>query len=344
MACTSFFMDHAKQPVFGENLDWPTGEGLVVINKRGFYKTAMTDPKKSLNPIGWKSVYGSVTFNMHGCDWPWGGMNEAGLVCGTMQLKETRYPAPDLRPSIFMTQWLQYQLDNYSTVSEVLASSSKLRIRPIRKKRGTHFFVSDQSGDCAVIEFLDGKFVFYHQKSLPIKVLTNDPYEVLLNIANKFDSFSSKHSIPEGNLSYIRFLKAASMLHNHKADNLKSLIGHAFNILGTVAYKNHRTTHTQWSIVYDIKNRLIYFRTKKNSEIRFVDMKAINFACSTPVKMIDINNSMTGDVTHKFEFYTYPVNRAMFEKAFMKNPMKVKFHEERLDRISRYPETFNCQQ
>ena len=58
-----------------------------------------------------------------------GGMNEAGLVVETMMLEETEYPSPDSRPGIEILQWIQYQLDNFSTIEEVIASHSQIRIR-----------------------------------------------------------------------------------------------------------------------------------------------------------------------------------------------------------------------
>ena len=35
-ACTSVFMSHGGQRIMAANMDWPTGDGMVVINKRGF--------------------------------------------------------------------------------------------------------------------------------------------------------------------------------------------------------------------------------------------------------------------------------------------------------------------
>jgi len=42
--CTTFCLDHGDRPVFGRNLDWYVGDGLVIINKRGVKKTANADP------------------------------------------------------------------------------------------------------------------------------------------------------------------------------------------------------------------------------------------------------------------------------------------------------------
>jgi len=125
LSCTTFLLDNGGQPLFGRNLDWYLGDGLVIINKRGVEKTANPDPFNRVNLLTWTSKYGSATFNQHGREFPLGGMNEAGLVVETMVLEETEYPSPDSRPEIEILQWVQYQLDNFSTIEESGKPSEK---------------------------------------------------------------------------------------------------------------------------------------------------------------------------------------------------------------------------
>ena len=113
--CTSFCLYHGNQLLFGSNLDWYLDDGLVIVNKRGVSKTAMTYINMDSNPTSWTSKYGSLTFNQYGREITFSGINEAGLVVSTMMLLETEYPAPDSRPSLGPGQWTQYQLDNSST-------------------------------------------------------------------------------------------------------------------------------------------------------------------------------------------------------------------------------------
>jgi choloylglycine hydrolase len=54
-------------------------------------------------------------------------MNEAGLVVEIMWLKESEYPPPDEHPTVNELQWVQYQLDNFATVTEVAANAERLR-------------------------------------------------------------------------------------------------------------------------------------------------------------------------------------------------------------------------
>ena len=124
-SCTTFCLDKGDQLVLGKNQDWTSNYGLVIVNKRNVSKTAMPLEAEDGEPASWTSKYGSVTFNV-GREMPQGGMNEAGLVVEMAGLEETEYPTPDTRPYINLGQWIQYQLDNYSTVEEVIASDLDL--------------------------------------------------------------------------------------------------------------------------------------------------------------------------------------------------------------------------
>ena len=125
--CSTFCLDKGEHLVFGKNLDWIQDNGFVFINKRGVQKTAMLAWNVD-NLATWTSKYGSVTFNQIGRDFPWGGVNEAGLVVEMMAVDRAKYPVPDERPIINGLQWIQYQLDNFSRIEQVIASDSKLRM------------------------------------------------------------------------------------------------------------------------------------------------------------------------------------------------------------------------
>jgi penicillin V acylase-like amidase (Ntn superfamily) len=72
-------VDTAHGPVFGCNLDlFISGDGLVFINKRGIAKTGFAKGTTG-KTAQWISKYGSVTFNLAGREWTFGGMNEAGI-------------------------------------------------------------------------------------------------------------------------------------------------------------------------------------------------------------------------------------------------------------------------
>ncbi len=127
----------------------------------------------------WTSKYGSVTFNQYGCELAHGGMNEVGLVIEAMALYDTIYPKPDSRPFVHRSQWVQSQLDNCKAVEDVINNDLKIRISPIYSGPGTHFLISDRTGNCANIEFLNGKMDVYNyiretNKSIPILFISGN--------------------------------------------------------------------------------------------------------------------------------------------------------------------------
>lgn len=171
--CTSFCLKDGDHCVFGTNMDHRIfREGQVFVNKRHVMKTAW-ESSTSGQYARWISRFGSVTFNIIGSQLVWAGMNEAGLMLSTMSLIETQEPAPDERPPLLLPLWGQYQLDNHSTIDEVIASDDLVRVTSAYD----HFLVCDRSGACAVIEFLDGEMVVYSEDNLPIQALTNSTYQ-----------------------------------------------------------------------------------------------------------------------------------------------------------------------
>lgn len=134
-ACTTFSLDHNGQTILGKNYDWHLERGLVMINKRGVSKTALEDRERDPGPFArWTSRYGSLTFNQYGRELPMGGINETGLVVELMSLEATKYPTPDSRSTLGGLQWIQYQLDNFSKVEQVIVSDSQIRITLVQNR------------------------------------------------------------------------------------------------------------------------------------------------------------------------------------------------------------------
>ena len=172
-ACTSFCLDNGDHCVLGTNMDHGTFQvGQVYVNKRDVLKTAW-ESSTSGEYARWISQYGSVTFNIIGSQLVWGGMNEAGLMISTMSLVETEGPAPDERPPLTAPFWVQFQLDNASTVGEVIVSDAQVRVTDAHD----HYLVCDRTGDCSVIEFLNGEMVVYTDLTLPTQALSNSTYQ-----------------------------------------------------------------------------------------------------------------------------------------------------------------------
>ena len=323
----------------GKNHDWMVEDGLIIVNKRGVSKTAVYGKHVKGRPATWISKYGSVTFNQYGREMPAGGMNEMGLVIENMQLVATKYPVPDSRPAISRSQWIQYQLDNFSTVKEIIASDSMLRIAS-GMGPGIHFLCVDREGNCATIEFLEGNLVYHTKDAMPFKVLTNSTYEDSVEFYRTHEESVKEFPMPIGSASRYRFIRAASMIEKFKADPSKSMVNYAFDILSNVS----EGLLTKWSIVYDLKDFRIYFQTYTNPKRRYFDFNSFDFSCSAPVTILDINADLKDDVTHRFQDYSFQSNYNLIKNAFKKTTIFRDIPDEALRQLAFYPEYNSCKQ
>ncbi|MGD8752525.1 MAG: linear amide C-N hydrolase, partial [Anaerolineales bacterium] len=162
--CTSFALERGGYVIHGANVEHESiHKGQVFINPRDMEKWGL-DESTDGRIARWRSTYGSVTFNLVGYQYASGGMNEAGLTISGMSLKGSQVPEPDERPPLDEPLWVQYLLDNFSTVQQVIASEKQVRLTDTN----SHFLVCDRTGVCATIEFLGGRMVVNTGDDLPL--------------------------------------------------------------------------------------------------------------------------------------------------------------------------------
>jgi penicillin V acylase-like amidase (Ntn superfamily) len=303
-ACTSFLLKHSSGPLMAKNYDWDVAAGLLVINPRGLSKTALV-PDGS-KPVRWTSRYGSVSFNQYGKEFPLGGMNEAGLAMEVLWLAETVYPDAGDRPSIGTLQWVQYCLDSFRSVGDVVASASELAIGGPAL---VHFIACDETGNCAIIEFLDGKVVTRSERTLPLPALTNHTFNESLEYLNRTLGYGGEPITPEGTGSLARFARTAKGTHAARSAAGDLPVGDAFSVLSDVAQPDS----TQWSIVYDLQKTQVHFRSSGNTEIRTVNLSELDLDCTADPLMIDLQVAGSGDMTSKLVPYSSEKNLQTIE-------------------------------
>jgi penicillin V acylase-like amidase (Ntn superfamily) len=334
IACTSFNIADTHYNLFGKNYDWYPDDGIIIVNKRGLSKTSMQLKDAVGSPVKWKSKYGSITFNQYGREFPAGGINEAGLVVEALTVPGVEYSVPDYRPYIGKLQWRQYQLDNCRTVDEVIDTDSQVRITDTSKGPCQHYMVSDHSGNCAIITFIEGKMVTYTGKTLPLRVLSNSSYEQSLRAwGENSPPASDPHRSTE------RFFRVAKAVSDRRIEIPISAVDNAFDILKNVVQDNM----TRWSIVYDIKNLQVFFRTPANEKIRRIEIQAMDFDCQSPVQALNVQADLSGDVTNLFQDYTVQMNRLLIGNAFGKTESLKGTPEAFLDMMAQYPEGGACE-
>jgi len=284
--------------VYGTNLDNHLYEGLLFVNHRDVQKTGLM-PSTEGKHANWISKYGSVTFNFGGYQHVWAGMNEAGLVMSTMFLEETQPPVLDKRLPVSSGFWMQYLLDNCSTVEEVIASDRQVaNIETV-----DHHLVCDSKGNSAVIEFLGDKMVYHTGVGMPMNVLTNSTYEESIKSRKERRLWRFFQRLrPFYRSSLFRFDLAAGRVRGFELGTVESVVEYAFDTLKLVS-----GNITQWSIVFDIVNRRVYFRTRVNPKIRFFGLDSFDFSGETPVKMLNVHEDLAGDVAGSFVDYSHEV-------------------------------------
>lgn len=284
----------------------------MFINRRGIAKEGYWS-----GPTGetatWVSEYGSVAFSLLGREFAWSGMNEAGLAVSTMELRMGAFPEPDERPPLSVPSWAQYVLDTCGSVQEVIALDSLVRVQDVTPN---HYLVVDASGDCVAIEWLDGQFVYYTSDDLPIKALANAPYAAGI-------AYIDHGAIPPANpgQSVERVAAAADMIERFGEDPDASPVDYSLQVLTetVVAPKKwwsnlFNEPYTRWSIVYDIAQRQVHFRTVESPAVKYLALTSFDLACDASVVMLDVNAELAGNVEQSFKPYDYEINLKVFRE------------------------------
>lgn len=315
--CSTFMLKADSSLLVGHNLDESPDlhvPGLVCVNKRNTYREGITwyeliadpfDYQKALTPfaekpspkLSWRSKFGSITFNSEGLDFPDGGINEAGLAVFEMSLGSTQHKYDSLHPTLFMSLWIQYQLDNCATVDEVIRNAHDIN----QQGWAWHYFVTDRDGNCAIIEYLEGEVVVHTGEDVTYPVLCNSEYSKELARWDEYPSFVDGLKSLIGKTP--RFVRAAQMLDAYDAAVHTSPSEYALEILNEIAIRGWN----KWAILIDVTNMTIYFHTNQNRTLRQVSLASFDVT-SGPAQLLDIHADLSGDVAAEFADYTYEAN------------------------------------
>lgn len=328
-ACTAVSLGEPGNLLLGKSYDWDLSHGYVLVNKRNVQKTALAiSPLEK--PATWKSLYGSTTFNQYGQEFPLSGYNEKGLVVEILWLDETKYPEADQRKSVNELQWVQYQLDNYANVAEVVANVESIRIAAV--SADVHYMVCDVTAACATVEFLDGRAVVHTNEMLPHRMITNNTYEKSLSTLQKHVGFGGTKEIPQGTKSLERFVRAAAL-----AKQESPTVSGIFGILASVK----QGAYSVWNLVYELSNGRISFRTHDRPQIKYFDSHGFDYSCKRPVVALNIQTTLQGDVTNSFRNFESQENLEMIKKSLDDGSF---LHKMLIEYMASYPGKTKCQE
>jgi choloylglycine hydrolase len=192
--------------------------------------------------------------------------------------------------------------------------------------------VADANGKVATIEFLNGKMVVHKGSDLSFPVLTNNTYDESVK--------SVKNSSSNGNNSLERFGQACKMIQQLNTNNTaKPLTDYAFNILEEVAQGDF----TKWSIVYDITNKTIQFKTNRFLQIKTISFSAFDFNCSATAKVWDMNQKGSGSVNTLFQNFNNDINKRIVETAAKESESNVSITPKNIEALWQYASKIKCQ-
>jgi penicillin V acylase-like amidase (Ntn superfamily) len=270
------------------------------------------------NTIKWKSKYGSViasAYEVCSSD----GMNEKGLVASVLWLDESEYPvrASSSKPGLSIAAWVQYVLDNFETVDDVVKDMNEGKFEivglnvPGKDIYATlHLIVSDATGDNAIIEYIGGKPVIHHDRSYV--VTTNSPiYEKQLALTEYWKSINGLEMLPGTHKSEDRFVRASFYLSTiKKTDNIREALTSTFGVIRNISVPFGISTSdkpnlssTRWRTVYDHKNKIMYFEEANCPSVIWIDFKEADLKEKAPVKKLTLLNGeiYTGNVLNDFK-------------------------------------------
>jgi len=135
------------------------------------------------------------------------------------------------------------------------------------------------------------------------------------------------------------FAVAAKRLY--KPCDTLNCIGKAFDVLQKVTVKNH----TQWSVVFDIFNKIVYFKNAKREETIKLNLADFDFESNKKVEILDIQSATSVNTMSQLKLYTPDINREYIFKAF--NPLvdsrffSTQIPSTLIEAYVRYPGTLN---
>ncbi len=130
------------------------------------------------------------------------------------------------------------------------------------------------------------------------------------------------------------------MLNDYQLSDIKiPVVDYSFSILDKVA----QGSHTKWSIVYDITNKRIYFKTLGYSEVKQVLFSSFDFKCSAISKAWDMNQHAKGDVSKLFKDFDLELNNRIVETSFNESKSQISVNEETKQKAWEYAFSVRCE-
>ena len=265
------------------------------------------------NGLKFTSKHGYVGLAVEQKEYIVEGMNEKGLAAGLFYFpnygKYQPFDEGEKDKCLADFQVVAYVLGECATIDEVKEALQKVRIINIDPRSSTvHWRITEPSGRQIVLEIVDERLHFYENK---LGVLTNSPglewhWTNLNNYLNltpgavpehafgsivipPFGGGSGMLGLPGDVTSPSRFIRATFyQITAPQQDTSRQTVFQAFHILNNfdipvgIQFPMGKApadvpSATQFTAASDTHERLLYYKTMYNNNIRCIDLKNIDF-------------------------------------------------------------------
>ena len=327
-ACTDFQIKSKDGVIIvGRSLEWGADmKSQLRFHSR--QEKFQSDAPSGRPGLEWRSKYGYVAADCYGLNVCIDGMNEEGLSVGGLWFPGAEYPnvfqsATKALNVIDMGDWI---LGNFADVDEMKSALINVHVwgKGMPQLKGSlptmHFALHDVRGHNAVIEFTNGHMKVYEN---PNGVLTNAPsFDWHLTNLRNYLSINPANPKPvmiEGTVlappgqgsGFLgipgdwtppsRFVRTTTMLHFAKPPfdaasgvNLAEHILNSVDIpLGDIRPEGgdlSESDYTQWILIKDLSNKILYFRSYRHLNLKSIDLKKINFEAGASNRKIPIDS------------------------------------------------------
>lgn len=264
------------------------GSDTLVVTRVGARSESYGDD--SSLPRRWAATHASLTVSPFGPGFASSGMNDAGLTIhltwrdGTSQLS----PVPLLET----LQWVQFCLDRFEKVSEVVHSATATGIVG---KVPAQILTCDANGVCGIVEKDGDEIVERWAERLPLPLLTGATYAQSLEFLNRTLGYGGAPTAPEGNAAPARFARAATAVNRARSAREAPTVEDIFAVLEVAAPEPGLPQR----VVYDQAARRVHLRRSGSQpQQRSVAIAEVGGTCSDslpPVALVTFAADGTPD-------------------------------------------------
>ena len=305
--CTDFLISTTDRThINGRSMEFGyVFQPSIVVHPRG---EKITSQAPNQQPgMSWTSNYGYVGL-FDQADQFLDGFNENGLSVGALWLPSSRYPDVSKQSNSQIVSYMDFPLwilGNFTSIDDLKPHLENVyvyayKVPVFNEIPPIHLAIHDAEGKSLVIEFIDGKMQVYDN---PIGVLTNDPpfpWQVTnLNNYINLSAVNAKSATFDGTVlggagqgtgllgipgdwtppsRFVRIALFKNFLErpmNAKAGAIAAI--HLLNTVdipfgGVRSSQNKATDFTQWVVIKDLTNKVLYYRTYSDPNVQSFEL------------------------------------------------------------------------